>query len=207
MSSIVKVLKLCCISGFDTLNLKKQNKKLNLSCFAVHDGSFANLDCFYGISAVFGQLTVLKCKKCLRGTDKVNISLLYSPSLGLSWEIVVSKLLAKFYHQRITATDVSILSTHISFGKEYCIEVDLTKRVATFVVLMLKAHSQVPMRSRLGSKQSWKSTESKIKISKNKSKRRKGAGKQAILNIWGGMWNVIFIQNTNERGGDKQSWK
>jgi len=31
-----------------------------LSCFAVHDGSFANLDCFYGISAVFGQLTVQK---------------------------------------------------------------------------------------------------------------------------------------------------
>ena len=166
MSSIVKVLKLCCISGFDTLNLKKQNKKLNLSCFAVHDGSFANLDCFYGISAVFGQLTVLKCKKCLRGTDKVSISLLYSLSLGLSWETVVIKLLTKFYHQRITATDMSMLSTHISFGKGYCIEVDLTKRVATFVVLILKAHSQVPMRSRLGSKQSWKSTESKIKISK-----------------------------------------
>ena len=68
---------------------------------------------------------------------------------------------------------MSMLSTHISFGKGYCIEVDLTKRVATFVVLMLKAHSQVPMRSRLGSKQSWKSRESKIKISKNKSKRRK----------------------------------
>ena len=166
MSSIVKVLKLCCISGFDTLNLKKQNKKLNLSCFAVHDRSFANLDCFYGISAVFGQLTVLKCKKCLRGTDKVNITLLYSLSLGLSWETVVIKLLAKFYHQRITATDVSMLSTHISFGKKYFIGLDLTKRVATFVVLMLKAHSQVPMRSRLGSKQSWKSTESKIKISK-----------------------------------------
>ena len=96
MSSIVKVLKLCCISGFDTLNLKKQNKKLNLSCFAVHDRSFANLDCFYGISAVFGQLTVLKCKKCLRGTDKVNITLLYSLSLGLSWETVVIKLLTKF---------------------------------------------------------------------------------------------------------------